>query len=677
MDEDDAAGDNAAGDDDVVDEGGSAAVDEETLTAGIGETDVDTLTGVLDPDEDEGGHEGGDESTEAADHDSDNEDVNMSRWSSDDATSYLFEVKTRHCVSDTAFEALWNGFRKVLPILAHRSAGLPSAKTLKRAALRDLPPFRVDVAYVDNVTKEVIELEGLEQVPKKRFQDRSKYSRVYEVWRAKLADVVTFHHALHEDEEKDIVLNIDGVPIGRTGKSQTIVSVKFLSCRSVYQVTNAIPFGGDSKKYLSVARLLGTVLASITDLGLTLKYICADAPMRSFLRNQKAHTAKLGCDYCYGKATHQNRPIWGLDTMNCEDRTWERVQEDYAKVAAREARFADYGYNGRSEVLDYLPHFDIVQCIPVDPMHLLYLGVARAMFELLFAVGDTRPTNLNDAPLQKTKKLDDAMAHVKVPTEFPRRPRAVDFKNWKASEWRNLVLVYFPIVGDILKPGIRRSLWLKFIYLCRAYSLDDDYFESLDVTLLKSLAQSWYQEFFAAFGPLNMRYNVHLMLHLARVRLHGAFPNISAFPFEGSFAANSRGQHVGTSSIGLQSMRFSYLRPKGSHTCEKKIKFTAKTTSRRQDDMVYSKWSCYQIAEEPESSGPFLKVKKVNVTTYFPPDGALDMDFTEVGVFKYVGTSKKVEYLRRNAVRGKLVVVPSLHGDILVGVTIAQLREAD
>ncbi len=591
-----------------------------------------------------------------------------------DATSYLFGIKVKHNVSDNAFSALWDGFRKVLPALREHSQ-LPSAKTLKRTAMKDLPEMKVDLAYLNTESKEVLTLSGLKEVPKKRFADISLFQPIYEVWRTSLREAVQFHHRLHATEERDVVLNIDGVPIGRTGRSQTIVSIKFVTCRNVYQLVNGVPYSKQGKKMLDMKLLLAEVLKSISDLGLNLKYICADAPMRALLRNQKSHTSKMGCDYCYGQASHKGRPIWGPDTLNSKPRTLRSVLEDYQKISNGTHVFGDFGYNGRSAILDVLPDFDIVENVPVDPMHLFYLGMARSIFELMFNVGEKRPTNIT-TPRTTTRTLDERIVHIKVPTELPRRPRSMDFKNWKGAEWRHLVLLYFPLVAEVLHLPILRQIWLQFSYLARAYSIPQQYFEALDVYSLKSIARDFYDRYSYAFGRLNLRYNLHLLDHLERIRVHGPFSDISAFPFEGSFAASGRAQKVGTRSFGLQSMRHSYFRPLNGHTCQKRITYSTKTTSRRQDDLIYSENSCYQLVENPNPSDQFLKVKKLNVTTYFAPD-CTTLDFTTVGVFKFISTSENVQYLRREKVLGKLVRVPLIDFDVVVTISIAQLREAD
>ena len=292
--------------------------------------------------------------------------------------------------------------------------------------------------------------------------------------------------------------------------------------------------------------------------------------MRAFLRNQKSHAAKLGCDYCYAEARHENRPIWDLRTLNCEERSIERLHRDYRNAEENRVPLASVGLKGRSEVLDYLPDFDVVENIPVDPLHLLYLGVARSLFELIFNVGDNRQTNLiRRRGREKVEDgLDKVLPTILTPRELTRRPRCMDFKNYKGQEWRNLVLFYLPLVLDVMQPGLTRKIWLGYCYLARAYSLPEYAFRRLNKRFLKSIATQWYHDYYRAFGGTNMRYNIHLLWHLERIIVHGPFSEISAFPFEGSFSASNRAQKVGTSSIGLQSMTQSFLRPSNGHRCK-------------------------------------------------------------------------------------------------------------
>ncbi len=608
--------------------------------------------------------------------DTEDSDEDTRNWTLTDATRHLYSVKIRHNISDRAFEASWKAFREVLPVLQGvPQHALPSARTIKRQALRDLPDFRLEVAHLHTESGEEIVETNLEKFPYKKYEDRSVWKPIYEVWRAKLDDVLDFHKAQHNTAvTQEVVLNVDGVPIGRTGRTQIIVSLKFVDCRSVYQLVNAIP-AADCKKRLTVPFLLETVLRDLERLELSVKLISADAPMRAFLRNQKSHSGKMACDYCYGIARHEKKPVWGLKTINQEPRTMQRLLQDYEEHDLHGRPLEDFGYRGKCELMDLMPGWDFINGIPVDPMHLLFLGLGRCLFELLFHVGESRVVNDKRTKREKTDGLDSDLTRQKVPSEIARRPRPVDFKNWKASEWRCLVLYMFPLVILRLPKGLRRQMWLEFSYLSRAYTLPEEDFVNLDTDMLNKLAVKWYRNYHHLFGSNNMRYNVHLFLHLSRIRVHGPFSKISAFPFEGSFAASSRAQKAGTLSEGLQSMRASYLRPMEGHTCEKTLKFRCEATPRTDDSLIFTHRSLYKICDTPQEVGS-LVVNKIITTTYFPPVNS-KLNFDGVGVKKYLYVDEVKEAIRREDVKGKVIAVDTGEEIVLVNVSNAELQEAD
>ena len=610
------------------------------------------------------------------DSDVEEEEEDTTLWTVNDATRHLYSVKIKHNISDRAFAASWSAFRQILPVLqAMPPEALPSASTIKRHAMQDLPQFRLEIAHRNRETGEDVTERNLEKFPVKKYEVRSAWQPLYEVWRAALNDVCDFHRSLHHGSlHPEVLLNVDGVPIGRTGRSQIIVSMKFTDCRNVYQLVNAIPYE-DGKKLLSVTFLIGAVVKDLQRLGLDLKLITADAPMRAFLRNQKSHSGRMACDYCYGRARHEKKPIWGLTTINQEPRSMPRLLQDYEEHDLTGRPLADYGYRAKCELLELIPGFDFINGIPVDPMHLLYLGIARCLFELLFQVGEARVVNDKSVRRVPTEELDSDLVQQRVPSEVNRRPRPMDYKNWKASEWRSLVLYFFPLVVSRLQKGLRRQMWLEFSYLSRAYTLEENSFQKLNPDDLDKLTKKWYRNYHHLFGSNNMRYNIHLFLHLDRIRIHGPFSTISAFPFEGSFAASGRAQRPGTHSVGLQSMRASYLRPREGHVCKKSYKYRSHTTPRSDDTLVYTKEGIFKIVEEPVEVSQ-LVVKRVITTTYFP-ELPTKLDFEAVGVNKYLYVSDLKKSIHVREVLGKVIAVELEDKTVLVKVSDMELQEAD
>jgi hypothetical protein len=86
------------------------------------------------------------------------------------------------------------------------------------------------------------------------------------------------------------------------------------------------------------------------------------------------------------------------------------------------------------------------------------------------------------------REVNEALLATRVPSEFSRRPRELDFPNLKAEEYRNLLIFYFPAILHRLAPipgransgpsghGAKneRGFFAKFVYLLRALLLPAD-----------------------------------------------------------------------------------------------------------------------------------------------------------------------------------------------------------
>lgn len=66
------------------------------------------------------------------------------------------------------------------------------------------------------------------------------------------------------------------------------------------------------------------------------------------------------------------------------------------------------------------------------------LGVVKLLVQLCFNV---TPSRNNDIPTSKFEKMKiqdlfETMQHLRVPSEFQRRPRLLNVSDWKAEEFR-------------------------------------------------------------------------------------------------------------------------------------------------------------------------------------------------------------------------------------------------
>ena len=109
-----------------------------------------------------------------------------------------------------------------------------------------------------------------------------------------------------------------------------------------------------------------------------------------------------------------------------------------------------------------LEDFDIITQIPAEYMHLVCLGVVKKLFKLTFQA-DNRMRIIDN---QRLQQLNENLLKTQVPTEFSRRTRAIDFSNFKAEEWRNIIMFYFPLVANCLETSpAEASLWYLLAFM--------------------------------------------------------------------------------------------------------------------------------------------------------------------------------------------------------------------
>ena len=80
--------------------------------------------------------------------------------------------------------------------------------------------------------------------------------------------------------------------------------------------------------------------------------------------------------------------------------------------------------------------------------------------------------------LSTASMYNSKMTYVRVPREFSRRVRRLDFSVLKGQEYRNIALFYFPIVLECIpQPHKERQLWLEMCYSIRACIIPEQEYE--------------------------------------------------------------------------------------------------------------------------------------------------------------------------------------------------------
>ena len=181
------------------------------------------------------------------------------------------------------------------------------------------------------------------------------------------------------------------------------------------------------------------------------------------------------------------------------------------------------------------------------------------------------------------------LSAIKVP--FGRRTRPLDQANWKAAEWRNLFLIYFPIVLETLLPrSLERSACLQLSLVLRLLLLPQEEFDYAGYDLAEE-ASIFYVRYESAFGIQQCASVVHALgAHAEEFRRYGPASNTSTFIFEDLYGKITKWWQPGTMSGGKQILEGALQdisRP-DYHYCKKPIKYNNHETSESQSNCFYT-----------------------------------------------------------------------------------------
>ncbi|VDP57746.1 unnamed protein product [Schistosoma mattheei] len=174
---------------------------------------------------------------------------------------------------------------------------------------------------------------------------------------------------------------------------------------------------------------------------------------------------------------------------------------------------------------------NMIITFPLDPMHMVYLGITKQLANLWIDLAHRRLWNFNSCAIRDINNLISGCV-ASTPSDFPRKCRTLDFVSaWKATECRLFFLYLGPVIlektlSQPFYPNFRR-LELS-IYLLEHPKLHNTVVETARIELLNFL-----KEYKWCYGSENLVYNVHSLQHLPDdVRAHGPLDSFSAFPFE-------------------------------------------------------------------------------------------------------------------------------------------------
>jgi len=256
--------------------------------------------------------------------------------------------------------------------------------------------------------------------------------------------------------------------------------------------------------------------------------IC-DAPARAMLQAFTQFNGQFGCGFCYHSGERIQKGSGSVQVYPLNSLYPPRTHRETLKLAEKAVLCEKpvQGVKGPS-ILALLPNFDIVRCFVPDYMHCVLLGVVRQFVNLW------TDSSSHDQPyyIRNIKILDNLLKSIKPPDEVHRLPRTLsDRKYWKASEYKNLLLLYSPVV---LKSVLPKRYYVHWLLLCNGVRLL--LLDAISDTIIQT-SRHCLNKFVALtpdlYGLMHVSYNVHLLSHLPdSVHNWGPLWSHSAFVYE-------------------------------------------------------------------------------------------------------------------------------------------------
>jgi hypothetical protein len=195
--------------------------------------------------------------------------------------------------------------------------------------------------------------------------------------------------------------------------------------------------------------------------------------------------------------------------------------------SSRDTHFKGHGVRW-SELLR-LPYMDPIRFAVVDPMHCLFLGIAKWIIKSIFI-------NQNKLSMEQLRIAQKRMDYIELPSDIGRIPPKIaigneGFSNLTADQWKTFIMIYSTsILWDMLDNNDRKILG-HFVRACNLlvarFITDDDLREAQE--RLKDMAHL----IEGTYGPEFITSNIHLALHIPECcRDYGSIYSFWLFPYE-------------------------------------------------------------------------------------------------------------------------------------------------
>lgn len=462
---------------------------------------------------------------------------------------------------------------------------------------------------------------------------------------------------------------MDGVQESRSSNaSLETYCVKFKDCKNIYPLRIIRP---NEKYKFNAKEQLSSVISDINSAGMIIHTGVCDNPKRSFCKNHMSSSGKHGCDYCEAPAIFykdntmkKGHLTWPPSTMNGRPRTITGIKRIVKNLEEEDPNVTkDYlkGVKGRSVLLDQ-NNFDVIHDLPAEYMHSMCIGCVKKLLELTYKLSKNKPV------VTKNKKIDpklfnDLMASVLVAREFSRRCRNLDTSIYKAQEYRNVILFFFPIILENLPESYKkeRQIWLSLVFMVRSCVIPNEEFSHVNQAQIVNSCELFYNLFHELYGQRNCAYSIHIVsTHLLKIRGNAPLTERSAFPFEAFYAEMKKLYKAGTSSPLKQIIANAFMkRSTENHNCKTTILYQERKDSENMENnsMIYTfnnnTYEIYIITSIDNGVYTCKRQGKFKFSSTLLPT----LDWSSIGVFRQGAIGSKIYQIPREDIKGKVINV--------------------
>ncbi len=180
---------------------------------------------------------------------------------------------------------------------------------------------------------------------------------------------------------------------------------------------------------------------------------------------------------------------------------WYACQQKKARTES-ERKSIESEFGARYSLLYELPYYNaIISCV-IDPMHCLFLGIAKKFFKVWMA---------NDyLSSEKLQIIQEKVNSFKCPPDIGRIPHQIAsrFSGLKADQWKSWTLHFSLYAMKGLIPSPDYSCWCKFVEACSLICRRS--VEKLDIHVIDQTIEDFCTDFEGLYGKNNLTPNMHL-----------------------------------------------------------------------------------------------------------------------------------------------------------------------